>query len=503
MIAYPTYPRPAEPLVSQNPFREKRYRPEPLPGFAAAREQLPQPILPGYPDWEGLYWRAWEIAWSHLRRPTPLNGFVSNYLGDPCGEHIFMWDSAFMMQFGLYGRRAFDFMGTLDNFYAKQHDDGFICREISMETGRDFFFPFDPNATGPNILAWAEWRYFRLTGDGGRIPRVFWPLLAFHKWFRKYRTWPNGLYWATGLSSGMDNQPRVPDSMYYHRHWAWVDATMQAALNCHTLSQMAAHLQEMELAADLQAEHDDLVLLINQHFWNEEAEFYQDVSPDGRFSDVKSIGAYWGLLDKEIVPEKRRGPFIRHLREKWSFDLAHRVPSMSADSEGYNASTGRYWRGGVWPAMNMMTLRGLRTAGQHKLVHEIAMNHLQNIHRVFLDTGAFWENYAPESAAPGDPAEKDFVGPTGLTPITLLLEDVIGITVEWPHRRVYFDRRLPPEQVCGARNYPVGPEGKLELLADGRTLTIVTDTPLTLVYRDNEQSLQTAVSAGATQIDLS
>ncbi|HID52718.1 MAG TPA: glycoside hydrolase, partial [Anaerolineae bacterium] len=182
---------------------------------------------------------------------------------------------------------------------------------------------------------------------------------------------------------------------------------------------------------------------------------------------------------------------------------AHRIPSMSADSEGYNASTGRYWRGGVWPAMNMMVLRGLRTAGQHKLVHKIAMNHLQNVHQVFLDTGAFWENYAPESAAPGDPAEKDFIGPTGLTPITLLLEDVIGISVEWPHRRVYFDRRLPLEQTCGVRNYPVGPEGTLALVADGRTLTLTTDTPLTLVYRDNEQNLQTAVSAGTTKIDLS
>ena len=40
----------------------------------------------------------------------------------------------FMTLFGRYGERAFTFMRTLDNFYAKQHPDGFICREIGRAT---------------------------------------------------------------------------------------------------------------------------------------------------------------------------------------------------------------------------------------------------------------------------------------------------------------------------------------------------------------------------------
>ena len=127
-----------------NLFRQQQPTVANIPTFDEARSALPEPILPDYPEWVGMYWRSWEIAWSHLRQPTPENGFVSPYLGDACGEHLFMWDSAFMMQYTLYGRRAFNAISTLDNFYAKQHDDGFICREISMETGQDFFYPFDP-----------------------------------------------------------------------------------------------------------------------------------------------------------------------------------------------------------------------------------------------------------------------------------------------------------------------------------------------------------------------
>lgn len=33
---------------------------------------------------------------------------------------LFMWDSAFILMFARYGRRAHDFQRTLDNFYAKQ-----------------------------------------------------------------------------------------------------------------------------------------------------------------------------------------------------------------------------------------------------------------------------------------------------------------------------------------------------------------------------------------------
>ena len=75
---------------------------------------------------------------------------------DPAfNDCVFMWDSCFMTLFGRYGARAFPFVRTLDNFYAKQHVDGFICREIGRALGDDRFPRFDPSSTGPNVMAWA------------------------------------------------------------------------------------------------------------------------------------------------------------------------------------------------------------------------------------------------------------------------------------------------------------------------------------------------------------
>lgn len=495
--------RPAEPLVSQNKFRSESYIAASIPSFLQARTHLPEPVLPSLPEWVEMYWRAWELAWGHLRRPRPEGGLVANYLSSGGKPHIFMWDTAFMVQFGVYGRRAFDFVRSLDNFYARQHGDGFICREIDPETGKDCYHPFDPDSTGPNIFAWAEWRHYRATGDDQRIAQVFWPLLAYHHWLRANRSWQSGLYWATGKSSGMSNQPRVPESRHHHRHWSWVDASMQAALNCRMLEQMATLLQEQEQAQKLADEHGRLVETINKHLWSEEAAFYQDADRNGRFSPAKSIGAYWGLVDKTLVPEDRLTPFVQHLRDNWSFNLPHRIPSLSADSDGYNAQTGHYWRGAVWSQTNFMVLKGLRTIGRFKLAHEIALNHLANVSAVYTRTDTFWDNYAPETAAPGEPANPNFVGMTGLTPISMLLEDVIGLMVEWPLRRVVWDRRLDTDQPYGVRNYPLGDEGLLELVGDQQRVTVTTNVPFTLEMRDEEgQVVQTAVPAGVTEIDL-
>lgn len=486
-----------------NPFRMQSYNAQEIISFDAARDQLPIPILPGYAEWEEMYWRAWEIAWSHLRQPTPESGLVSNYLDTMTGsQEAHMWDSAFMVQFGFYGRHAFDFMGTLNNFYAKQHGDGFIPRAICTTDGQEIGSAFEPDSTGPNIFAWAEWRHFRVTGNDARVKQVFEPLIAYHRWCRENRTWRDGLYWGTGKSSGLTNQDRIPDGRHHHRHWVWVDETMRAILNCLALQQMALALGKHELANELGQERAQLTQTANEKLWNSETNFYQDLDRHGSFNSSKSIGAYWALLDAGIVPKTRLDVFLRHLHEPTSFKRAHMAPSLSADSPGYDSKTGRGWRGGVWPSTNFMLLKGLRTVDQHVLAHRIALNHLDYVGQVFRDTKTFWENYAPEAPIPGSHARSDYVGWAGLSPIAILLEDALGLMTDWPQRRVMWDRRLQCTGHYGVQNYPLGPNYTLDLLGDDSMVFVTTDVPFTLVLRSDEMTLQKAIAPGTTEIPL-
>ncbi|PIE80036.1 MAG: glycoside hydrolase [Chloroflexi bacterium] len=493
-----------EPLVEKNPFTTmaKSHGKGHIVSFQEAKKMLPEPVLSEHGGFVEMYWRAWEIAWANLRRPHNDNQFLSPYITAVNRPLVSLWESNFAALYGMYGRRAFNFMGALDNFYAHQQKDGFITKEISTENGADLFLAYTPNATAPNFTAWVEWRYYRATGDNGRLADVFWPLMAYHRWCRRNRTWPNGLYWATGESSNLYNQPRVPDSQYHHRHWTWVDANMQAILNCRVLEQFAIQLEQKELVQELADERAELIRMVNDCLWDEEASFYKDIDAMGRFSKVKSASAYWGLLDKDIIPGKRLAAFIRHLRESWAFKLNHCIPSLSADSEGYNSSTGHGYRGGVWPPLNYIVIIGLNNVGQTTLAHRIAVNHLENMWAVYQHTDTFWENYAPEAAQQGEPAEKDFVGPSGVSPISLLLENVIGVRADWPLRRVTWDRLLDSSQTYGVKNYPFGPDGTFDIVGDSKKVIVTTDVSFTLTIENHGFTIQTAVPSGTSEIDL-
>lgn len=492
---------PAELLVEKNIFRQSGRTPRRLPNFEEVRPRLPVPVLPDDPGWINLYWSAWESFWKGLREPAEGLPLIAGYNQPSADRKINMGRSALIANLSGYIPGSFSLIEFLDNFYANQHDDGFICREIVPEDGSDLHLPFEPNSTGPNLLAWTEWRHFRLTGDRERIATVFYPLMAYHRWCRANRTWRSGLYWTTAYASGLINQPRVPGGRYHHSHWAWIDASAQASINCTMLERMAILLDEKELADEVAAERDRLIRAINVEMWNDEQNFYQDIGPDDRFSAVKSIAGYWTLLDAKLVPKERLALFVQHLRDTWSFRTDYVLPSLAADSEAYNARTGNGWRGAVWPSLTYMVLRGLNTADQHGLAHKLALNHVDMVGQVYDSTEKFWENYLPEKLGPAEPLIEDVSGITPSAIIPMILENVLGLTVDWPLRQVVWRRNLERQQQYGVVNLPLGNEGTIDLLGDAETIRVRSDAPITLIVYEDNEILQTAVPAG--MFDLS
>jgi glycogen debranching enzyme len=476
----------ANPLIDENAYRTMPPDFSEPPKFEEVREKLPQPFWLGNESAIDCYWRSWEIGFSNLRAPTRKNGFISPFLDTAFNGHLFMWDSAFAMQFGMYGSHAFHFQGTLDNLYCKQHQDGYICREIDEADGKDCFERFDPSSTGPNVLPWAEWSYFVRFGDRERLARVFPVLLAYYQWFHTYRTWLDGTYWTSGWGCGMDNMPRLEPGFnhaFSHGRMRWIDATLQAILSGNIMCKMASILGREHSVDGISAEINRLKKLVNASMWDEQTAFYYDSYSNGKLNMVKHIGAYWALL-AGMVPPARLERFIAHLDDPAEFNRVHRVPSLAASHPQYDHDGG-YWCGAVWAPTNYMVLKGLRANNFGALAHIIARNHLDNVVQVFEDTGTVWENYAPEAPAPGDPAKPDFVGWTGLPAIATMLEDVFGLQPEVPSHTLMWDVRLLDEH--GVENYPFGSKGVLDLKCSARTsalekpmIEIRSNVPLTL-----------------------
>lgn len=409
-------------------FAKKIYTDTPLPQFERDKDKIPIPTLDGDPGWLDMYWKCWELALIKAKKPYPNSPFVSNYIDEAFNDNIFQWDTHFMLMFWNYIYYLFPAIQSHDNFYCRQHENGYICREIKEHTGEDFYYDGKENNTltntiNPPLYPWVEYEYYRISGDDSRFKLIIPVLEKYGEWINKNRINPNathGLYWQTGLGSGMDNTPRSGSG--------WVCMSSQMATFYLYLGKICECENEHTKAKKFYEKSKNISDKINQWMWNEEDGLYYDVDDDGEQVKVKTAASFWPML-AEICTQEQAKRMVENLKDPKTFWGTIPFPTLSADHPDYNPK-GHYWVGGVWALTNYMIIKGLQKYGFQEFAAEASEKYLYGIYEVFKKTGTVWENYAPESFEQGDIAEGDFVGWTGLGPISLLIENVMGIQLD-------------------------------------------------------------------------
>lgn len=465
-------------------FSKKAYVDEALPSFAASKDRLPSPVLEANPELVELYWFCWKLAFTHLKKPQPGSGLVSNYLDESFSPNIFQWDTIFMIMFARYGHHVFPAVQSLDNFYARQHSNGFICREIKEANGEDYHAEWEPESVNPPLFSWAEMESFRVTGDKSRFAAVAPALAKYTEWLetsRKRKNTAHGLYWNDPLGSGMDNTPR--------RGSGWVDMSCQMVMQYNDLAAMNEVLGRADQAAEYRARAKEIGALINKWMWNESDGLYYDVDDRGHQVKWKTAGCFWPML-AGITSPHQEDKLIANLQDPNSFWRLNVFPTLAADQRFYN-STGRYWHGGVWAPTNYAIIRGLTLTGHDDLAREATLKYLGQIYRVYQETGTVWELYGPDRAAPGTNSDgrtkcrRDFVGWTGDGPIALLIENVIGLRADAVNRRLTW--RLDRADRFGLERFRFG-AATVSLICAARastsapaSLAVATDQPFTLI----------------------
>jgi hypothetical protein len=220
---------------------------------------------------------------------------------------------------------------------------------------------------------------------------------------------------------------------------------------------------------------------------------------------------------------------VAHLTDPAEFYRPHLFPSLAASEPAYDTD-GNYWRGGVWAPTNYMAIKGLERIGEVELARRAAENHLANMAAVFAqpptdsssiapeehcdDCRTIWECYAPERASPGTRwddrylCRQEFVGWSGLGPIALLFESILGIEVRgseasivWTVTRV--DRH-------GVERMPLGADNRVSLIAAAREsadepvhVTVLAEQPFGLtVRRPGREPHHLEVAAGEHTVTI-
>lgn len=434
-------------------FHKKEYIPAPLPSFEDSRAALPSPVWDENPEWVSLYWRAWEIAFSNLQQPPAGSPLVANWIDEGLSPQIFQWDTHFMVMFGRYAAHIFPFIESHDNFYARQHDDGMICRILNEADGVDHHWGLGPNyarTINPPLFSWAEMEYFRFTKDTVRLSQILEPIERYVAWVEKNRRAEGTrhlLYWSNGQASGMDNTPRdmgrpAPDGDIHSATDAmgWVDMSSQIKMCYDNIAEICTILGEKSKAKSYRKKSAALAERINRYMWDEETGLYYDVDTQGVRTSWITTAAFWPML-AGISSPAQTARLVDAIMDENLFWRRLPLPSLAANQPYYD-KCGCYWRGGVWAPTTYMTVKGLQNSGYEELASVIARMNMTAMYKVYESTGTIWELYSPEMFMPATDAtgiymvKPDFVGWSGLVPISMFIENIIGINADAAANRV-------------------------------------------------------------------
>jgi hypothetical protein len=361
-------------------------------------------------------------------------------------DNFFLWDTAFTVIWARYLVDELPVASSLDNLYQARAEDGFICREYSP-SGEPIWDSRHPIAFAPPLLTWAELSLFEITGDRDRLATVYPILERHHRACQRNYQSEDGLYVGDALGCGMDNLPRCPrgwqpdgegitlEAEYVHeslrplwsrlagaprfqwnRQGRWIDMSAQMAFDARLLAELAGLLGEDGDAEVFSAEHQHLGKLIHERCWSPSAQTYLDLAGTDQIERFH-VGAYWTLI-AGIVPEDCVAGLVSHLSDPDKFSSLVPVATLARDDPDF-VPTGRYWRGSSWPPTTYMVLAGLRHVGQEELASRIAERYVEAVLQVFEETGTLWENLAPDTRQPGDPAQPDFCGWAGLGSVAI------------------------------------------------------------------------------------
>ena len=469
-----------------------------LPG-KPDRQMIPEPVFSPEPGYVELYWKAWDLAWDHIEEDP---GMVrSPYMDEAWYDQktgkdgrVWIWDTEFMALFCKYAPELFPGIQSLDNFYGPILD-GEKTSQIIHHPDNPAFFP------------WVEWEYYKFTGDKARIDtliNVKAYLPRFYDYFRSMKKgsrfpftdqkvkleWRDiGFIWG-GDQSGMDNTPRKDEGRIL-----WVDALGQQALSALYIRKLAAEVGNKEVEKRFKGEYKRLCKLLNRYYWDKQDKCYYDIFENGHdFTRILTPASFWPMLAE--VPSRSKA------RKMAAFALApERLggerpwKSVSASHKAFVSDGGQYWRGGIWLPTAYMGIKALEASGLQEMADETSSALLKEMLSTYrnFEPHTIWECYNPSADAPalnkkGELVRKDFCGWSALGPISLFIENIIGIReVDAEKKIIRWDISLK-SGTLGVKRLRFG-DICADLICSDSAVTIRSDKPFTLILNGQKKHI--------------
>jgi putative isomerase len=370
-----------------------------------------------------------------------------------------------------------------------------------LMTGRDSWV----DRSQPPIGSIVSWMIAEHSGDSGIIDLAYDRLLANHDWWFRMRdgngdglfewgTSPGvgtGLYRGTHLGarneSSMDNSPLHDEASFDAKSGTLTSADVGLNSLLVLDGAMLAHFAEQRgdaaTAKRLRERSNALAARVRTQLWDEERKVFANRLWNGKFVRAIAPTSFYPLIAGIATPEQT-AHLMRWLEDPRKFGGFWCLPSVTRDHPAYHDNV--YWRGRVWPPLNMLTYLGLRRAGEDAAAERLAADS----HRLFEQAwrkGQCPENFNAETGRADDQPDTDlFYGWGGLMPLIAALD----ITRLSPWNGWEIDWKP------GA--WRIGP-----LLIRGRKIELAAEAGWTTLRQDGGDILATDAAGRWSQIVLS
>lgn len=230
----------------------------------------------------------------------------------------------------------------------------------------------------PHLIAYIDWLYTHRDCDSDGLM----------EWFT-YGGSPN----CPCGESGMDNSPRFDGRSTY----AAVDLNCFISRECEVISEFAGILGNTVEQKRFAERHAKLNELIEEHFWNDEIDFYCD--RDILYWEATKISAVSGFLPLVCgaASPEHAARLAAHIRNPKTFGTRYPVPSMSVSDPKFEKDM---WRGPVWHIFNYWTAEGLERYGYDAEARLIREKTVEAGVRYYTELGGFDEFYDCDGEIP-------------------------------------------------------------------------------------------------------
>jgi glycogen debranching enzyme len=448
-------------------------------------------------------------------------------------DGIFQWDTCFMTMFNRFGWDSYlPTVVSLNNFYQNPMAGSNGTLVHCIDPGGPVF------TIGPNVIGWAEWEHYLLTGDKERLRYALPFLVQNFKEYKRVLDRNRDLCYR-GLSVGVE----ALSWNAWGNKWpikTFMDVAAQQAYAAVNIADMAHEIGDAALEKDFRQHAEEHNRHIQAANWNEATGFFHHQLKEG-FHPPFQIMGFFPMLSGAATPVQA-ARMVRHLYDPLRFQKDLPVPSTATcdkrlvdlspnqkkpDQLGlreFGLHTGIYWSGGVWAPTNWIVIRALERNGYHAAARDIVERYLANMQhvyrkgnpRTFMSKTGFPKVFPERHDGPRVPSPNgegfavwrsaEFTGWTGLLPVSGLIEQLIGMQTNAPANEIVW--RPQSLDRHGMAKLRFGPATATLIMAQRAdyskpaVIDITTDKPFGLRVLSRGVAFEKQVPAGTTRWEV-